>query len=53
MTVQLVPTIVRINEDVGEVVVTVLKQGTSEINTTVNIDTKDATALGIVTLDSS
>lgn len=46
MSVLLDPTSVRISEDAGEVVITVLKQGQSEISTSVNVDTMNATALG-------
>ena len=46
MTIQLDPTSIRVDEDFGEIIVTILKQGLSELNVSIQIDTRVDTATG-------
>lgn len=46
VTVQLDQTSVRIDEDFGEIVITVFMQGQSELNVSVQVDTRVDTASG-------
>ena len=46
MTVQLDQTSVRIDEDFGEIVITIFMQGQSELNVSVQVDTRVDTASG-------
>ena len=46
VTIQLDPTSVRVDEDFGEVKITIFKLGLSELNTSVYIDTRADTATG-------
>ena len=45
VTMRLDLTSVRVDEDAGEVTITVLKLGSSELTTAVDVDTKDISAV--------
>lgn len=46
VTMQLDQTSVRVDEDFGEIMITIFKQGQSELNVSVQVDTRVDTATG-------
>lgn len=46
VTIQLDPTSIRVNEDFGEIMITIFKEGLSELNVSIQADARIDTATG-------
>ena len=46
VTMQVDQTSVRVDEDIGEIKITILKQGQSDVNISIQVNTREDTAVG-------